>query len=500
MSTNLRKFLLGLGAGFSSLAALLWWLIRYEPVKPQAYVELASLPAGGQGSGANGASDQPSMALSKPSGPASPSLAGLAQLPQRINRDHLRRDTEALSAIPVRRAGQPGEAQARAWVLAQFKAAGLQRVRLIPVVYPHWRLRGRSELSFFTPAPYHPDFVVLSGSASTPADGLEARLVDVGAGSEVDYAIRSGRGLDGAVHLITQPDEPRRDLVLRATRYGAVAVVLAHGTPSAPGRSLIENGTGVSLAGRIPALSISHEAGQHLRQCLAGDAGLPGKSPAFGQPIPGVRALLHVDAGYELGRSANVVGELPGQSNEYVALAAHYDAWYAGAADNAAGLACLLELARIWTASDLHPRRAIRFVSYAAEEAGLMGSLFEAATRAPLVKARCRGVVSPDVVGVAGGALRFGADPPALAEAALRLAQQLGYVEATGYPLSTAGAPIYADHWPFARLRLPALVVSKGPDPFYHTPYDTAERLDYEDLRWTAAVVGAVALRLAELS
>lgn len=475
MSTTLRKFLLGFGAGFTSLAGLAWWLARYEPVKPEEYTRLASIPS-----------------------PTRPGIPAEAELARRIMPDRLRRDTEALSAMAMRRAGLPGEVQARQWVLAQFRQAGMQRVRLSSVVYPHWRLRGRAELTFFTPAPYYPEFVVLSGSAPTPAGGLEARLVDVGSGSEVDYAIRSGRGLAGAVHLISQGSEARRDLVLRATRYGAAAVVLAHHVPSAPGKPLIEHGAAVSFGGRIPALSISYEAGQHLRECLVQETGLLAKNSVSGHPIPGLRALLHVDAGYELGRSANVVGEIAGQSREYVALAAHYDAWYAGAADNAAGLACLLELARVWTAGGLRPRRTIRFVSYAAEEEGLMGSLFEVATRAPLVKARCRGVVSPDVIGVPGGALRFNADPPALAAAAMQVAQQLEYSEATGYPLATHGAPTYADHWPFARLRLPALVISKGPDPFYHTPYDTADRLDYEDVRWTAAVAGTVALRLAE--
>ena len=73
----------------------------------------------------------------------------------------------------------------------------------------------------------------------------------------------------------------------------------------------------------------------------------------------------------------------------------------------------------------------------------------------------------------------------------------MGYTAATGYETAAPAGPDYADHWPYAQIKLPALVISKGPDPYYHTPFDTADRLDYTDLRWTAALAGALALRLA---
>lgn len=456
MSTSVRNWLAGAIAGLIGAGSLAYWLARFEPLSRQDY-----------------------QALGVP-------VAGEAELCGRLDEERLRRHTEGLSAFSMRLGGSPAEAQARRWVVEQFQAVGLSGVHLSPVVYPRWRCRQQPTLTCFTPAPYEPDFIVLNGSAATPALGVESPLADAGAGSAMDYLRLAGPGLAGAVHLICpapEGGEPRRDLVLRASAQGACAVILAHGTPSPEDKPLIENGTAVTLTCAIPALAVSHETGTYLRQKLT-------EGP--------VRALLHVDAGYEPGVTANVVGQIPGQRAEYVLLAAHYDAWYAGAADNAAGLACLLELARVWTEAGLRPYRTMRFVSYAAEEEGLMGSLFEVLTRAPLIKARCRGVVTPDVVGVPGGSLRFGGYPGLLVEIAARLAQQLGYGQATGYAVATRGAPVYADHWPYARLLLPALLVSKGPDPLYHTPYETAERLDYNDLRWTAAVVGAMALRLAQ--
>lgn len=433
-------------------ASMAWWLARFEPLRAADY-----------------------QLLKQP-------LPGEAELPAMLSEEQLRKHTAGLAAIATRRGGTPGETEAREWVRERFERAGLHDVHINPVVYPRWQRRRRSEVTFFTPAPYDPDFVVLNGSTPTPAVGSEHPLIDVGSGSATEYLVRNGRGLAGAVHLITGSPEPRRDLVLRAASHGAAALVLAHDTPGRGGRQLIENGTIAVFPGKLPALAVSFETGQYLRSKL--------------KDAP-VRTLLHINVGYKPGGTANVVGEIPGLSSQFVALAAHYDAWYSGAADNAAGVACLLELAAHWARTGLRPKRTLRFVSYAAQEEGLIGSLFDVFLRAPLVKARCRGVVTPDVVGVPSGELTFNGYPAMLAKLGAQIAQDMGYTAATGYETVAPAGPQYAGHWPYAQIKLPALVVSKGPDPYTHTPFDTADRLDYTDLRWTAALTGVLALRLA---
>jgi Zn-dependent M28 family amino/carboxypeptidase len=93
--------------------------------------------------------------------------------------------------------------------------------------------------------------------------------------------------------------------------------------------------------------------------------------------------------------SKNVVGLLPGADpklrNEYVIYTAHWDHLgrdnrlqgdqiYNGAADNAAGVAVLLELAQAYRAlpAGQQPKRSILFLSVTAEEKGLLGSRFYA--------------------------------------------------------------------------------------------------------------------------
>ncbi len=118
------------------------------------------------------------------------------------------------------------------------------------------------------------------------------------------------------------------------------------------------------------------------------------------QPITlGPKASFSVDNTLRNVASKNVVALLPGSDpklrDEYVIYTAHWDHLgrdprlpgdqiFNGAADNAAGCAVLLELARAFVAlpADQRPKRSILFLSVTAEEKGLLGSRYYA--RAPL--------------------------------------------------------------------------------------------------------------------
>jgi len=95
-----------------------------------------------------------------------------------------------------------------------------------------------------------------------------------------------------------------------------------------------------------------------------------------------VRLRLDTDARYTTAQSGpgyNVIAEIPGsgpQKNEIVMIGAHLDSWHAGAgaSDNAAGVAVMMEAMRILKATGLKPKRTIRIGLWSAEEQGLLGS------------------------------------------------------------------------------------------------------------------------------
>jgi len=76
--------------------------------------------------------------------------------------------------------------------------------------------------------------------------------------------------------------------------------------------------------------------------------------------------------------SYNVIAEIPGTDlkDEIVMVGGCLDSWHTGtgAADNAAGAAVVMEIARLLKTLNLQPRRTIRIALWSAEEQGALGS------------------------------------------------------------------------------------------------------------------------------
>lgn len=95
----------------------------------------------------------------------------------------------------------------------------------------------------------------------------------------------------------------------------------------------------------------------------------------------GERIRMTVEIAAELNdaeKCFNTIAEIPGTDlkDEIVMLGAHLDSWHSGtgATDNAAGVAVVMEAARIIKTLDLKPRRTIRIGLWSGEEQGLLGS------------------------------------------------------------------------------------------------------------------------------
>ncbi len=141
----------------------------------------------------------------------------------------------------------------------------------------------------------------------------------------------------------------------RSTRLSGILWVTGGGGGGWPGR-----------ARGVPGLVMSLEHFNRVARTL--DAGQPVELEID------VSARFHDDAG----PPANVLAEIPGtdRSGEIVLAGAHIDSWHGGTGttDNAAGVAVIMEAARILTALGVKPRRTIRFALWAGEEQGLIGS------------------------------------------------------------------------------------------------------------------------------
>lgn len=213
------------------------------------------------------------------------------------------------------------------------------------------------------------------------------------------------------------------------------------------------------------------------------------------------------------GRSvANIEATLGGAADpdSIIVVGAHYDTVMGcpGANDNATGVAATLEIARRFAGT---PRaRTIRFVAFANEEPPFfqtpsMGSVVyaEAAKRRGDA---IRAMLSLETIGYysdAPGSQRY--PPPLnllfpdvgnfiafvsnLGSARLLRSAQRAFKERTAFPVQAAPAPEsvagvgWSDQWAFWRAGYQALMVTDTAPyryPWYHTPDDTPDKIDFE--------------------
>ncbi len=284
---------------------------------------------------------------------------------------------------------------------------------------------------------------------------------------------------------------------IQARRRGAKAVLLVNArSRGRRDERLIRFGSvsGPTDAG-IPMVQISSAvAEQWLRgsgrslRILARDIEQSRRPQSF--PLAAsLRVRLSVDVEHESAEVSNVAGYLPGKSEEYLVIGAHYDHLglggqsslapsrrvpHPGADDNASGVAAMLELARSYSrAGELE--RGILFLAFAAEEIGLLGSSHWV-ENPTLPLANAVAMFNFDMVGrIENRKLYIGgigtAEPfEALVESA---ASEHGLrVD------SSKGGSSSSDHTSFAAKRIPALFFFSGLHADYHKPTDTADKID----------------------
>src|SRR5262245_34664666 len=286
--------------------------------------------------------------------------------------DHV---SSLVTEVGPRFAGSPGDAAAVRWAMNKLASLGFSRVRSQDVLVPHW-VRGSCEVSITTPFPQPLVAIALGGSVGTGEDGIEAQVVEVASLDALNAM--PAANVNGKIVFINQRMERTRDV------SGYVAAVKSRTDgPSAAGKmgaaALVIRSVGTSDnriahtgsliykvdAPRIPAFALSNP-----------DADLLARQLAAGKPV----RLRVRSTARELPPmwSANVIGEIPGRErpNEIVLLGAHLDSWdlAQGAIDDGAGVAIVVEAARLIGKLERRPARTIRVVLFANEEFGLSGA------------------------------------------------------------------------------------------------------------------------------
>jgi len=394
--------------------------------------------------------------------------------------------TEGLTTeVGQRLAGTEAEARARAWSVAKLQAMGFSNVRVETFDMPTW-IRGPESAEILAPFPQKLVVAALGNSASTGPAGITGEVI--GFDNVADLERAPDAAVRGKIVFVTHAMQraqdgsgygvfgaPRRQGPTIASRKGAIGIVIRsigtdyHRNPHTGVQSFAE---GVKP---IPAGALTLPDAEQLQRILK-----------RGKPV-----TMHLTLISQTGRgqSGNVIAEVPGRDPTLPAIlvGGHLDSWDqgTGAIDDATGLAIAAAAAkRIMDAG--RPLRTIRIVWFGAEEPGLFGGLaFQRAHKEPYY-AMAESDFGAGRVWKVNSKLGKEREPEAqMLQAAMA---PLGIVPGV---LDDADG---SDIGPMLAAGAPGVGLSQDGTYYFdlhHTPDDTLDKVNREDLRqnvaaWTA--------------
>lgn len=196
------------------------------------------------------------------------------------------------------------------------------------------------------------------------------------------------------------------------------------------------------------------------------------------------------------GESHNVVAELPGKSDEWIVLSAHYDSTplSRGAYDNMTGCVGLLGILEALKKEAPH-RYGLRFVFCGSEERGLLGSkAYVAAHEQELSKIALN--INLDMIGTLMGKFI------ACCSAEQGLVDYIAYFSRMrGWGMEARQGVYSSDSTPFADKGVPALSFARlagGNIAPIHNRYDTAAVLSMERMQEDTAFIAAFTAAMAD--
>lgn len=413
--------------------------------------------------------------------------------------DHVAHLADEIGARP---SGSENAAEAVRWAKEKLESWGLDEVRLEPVTVPRW-VRGEEWGRLLSHRDQPIVLTALGGSVATPVEGIEAEVVEV---TSLDQIDELGESVRGKIVLYNVPMDmelvesgksfdayskavPARGAGAdRASKYGAVASLVR----SVGSDSLRTPHTGAlrykDEVPRIPAAAVTTE-----------DADLIHRLLERGQQVT-MRLVLTPRSMPEV-ESYNVVADWKGRETpeEIVVIGGHIDSWDlgTGAIDNGAGVAGTMEAMRAMAELGLRPRRTVRLVLFMNEEMGLSGAKQYFADHESEMDRHFATLESDS-----------GATEPVGFRTTLS-AERMEELDSIFEPLAELGAQKFeaggkyagADTSPMSGAGVPGFGLIPNPRyyfDYHHTPADTLDKIDPDELRRNAAAVAAMTWILAD--
>lgn len=395
-----------------------------------------------------------------------------------VGGDSLARDFAAICDTGGRFAGSDSEQAAREYLSDRLEeATGIAPVHA-PVDYLGWS-RGEAVLERLDRAGASLPCVSLVRSPATPTNGLTAELIDIGRGTERDFAARTAE-IEGRIVLVRHEYMFATGTVHRRRKYqwamdrGAVGFLIAC---HLPGVGPVTGSSGATPECGIPAAGISAETARALTA----------DGPA--------KVRLRIEAEAAPRQTANLILDLPGAGPEWVVLSAHIDGHHLAesAMDNATGLAAVLSVAAAMAPNMGRLARGLRIALFTVEEWALAGSKIYVDGLNDAEWAAIKLNLNLDSIAGSPNLTALTSEFPKLEEWLLTRARAHGHTLGAHRPIMAN-----SDHYNFARQGIPAVRLVAGFDEpeseikYVLTPGDTRDKVAVDDLRRAAGLTAAL--------
>jgi len=355
-------------------------------------------------------------------------------------------DFRAICAFGGRLSGTGQDDAAMDWALQRLREVGPD-VRKLAVPYDGWRCL-QAGLSLLDS---HGEQALacqpLLRSASTPAGGLLAPVLDLGQGRQEDFE-RAGEQVRGRIVLVRHEYPFSSGHLHRRRKYdlavaaGAVGFLIANPWE---GGGLMSGSSGRPRgAAGIPAAYIGYDAAQALSRAAAGRA----------------QARLTIEGSEIEGALASVGAlDIPGGRDSRIVISAHMDGHDLGdsALDNATGVAVAMAAARLLAPRVTAATPGLRICFFCAEEWALAGSARYLADLPEAERARLKFDINLDTVAGDAGLTALISGFASLESVVARSARAAGVPVGTWLPLMPN-----SDHANFAKHGIPALRLVAG--------------------------------------
>jgi len=364
------------------------------------------------------------------------------------------------------------------------------------------------------------DFIPLSFSANAR---LQAEIVFAGFGFDVDFdsiSLHDYQNVDvkgkWVMVLRGEPDpdnsnspfvnvSQERSKVLTAKDKGAAGVIFVTGMEMNDKDRLIPLTYDMTASDAgISVINITRKVADFLLKSTQKSIEEIEKELIKSKTSGSFYLPVTVDASTEVipvkAKAQNVVALLEGSDpvlkNEYIVVGAHYDhlgfggknsgsrmpdtvAIHNGADDNASGVAAVLELAQKLASEHTNLKRSILFVTFDAEEMGMIGSKYFI-NHPPVARNEIKAMINLDMIG------RLKPDSKVISiggtGTATELDSILTMVSADRIFTVSRSPEGYgpSDHAAFYSENIPVLFFTTGAHEDYHTPMDKAGKIDYD--------------------